>query len=70
MTYDEAMDDATTVSVADAIRELRRHDCEKWELQDRIGKRCFVDLSTGETFATVDDSGEVYSADILGWLGY
>lgn len=70
MTYDEAMDESTTISIDAAKRELARHDCEEWHMETRIGKFCFVDDCDGSTFASADENGEVFAADILGWLGY
>lgn len=64
MTYDEAIE--TQVSLAEALREIRKHGFEAHAMQDgRI-----VESATGETIASIDAMGAYSGADILAWLGY
>lgn len=73
MTIDEALDDATMITVDEAIAEIVAHDNnlgEDFDVAVVCGRHVLRDLDLNETIAAIDDNGEVHSADIMGWLGY
>lgn len=61
MTYEEAMDSTTLVSITDAMRELDNHGVIGDELA-----RFFVEVNT----AYVDGQHLYKSREVLEWLGY
>ena len=73
MTYDEATDNATMITVDEAIAEITAHDNnegEDFDVAVVCGRHVLRDLDLDETIAAIDDDGNVHSADVMGWLGY
>ena len=69
MDENEALDEATMVSVGEACTELAMHS-EEYFRAVRCGVICLVDRQTNDTIATVDTDGLVHSADVMKYLGY
>ena len=69
MSENEALDEATLVSVGEACTELALHSVEYF-VAVRCGVRCLIDIATNDTIAAVDTNGCVHSADVMHYLGY
>ena len=69
MSENEALDEATMVSVGEAGTELALHEVDYF-VAVRCGVRCLIDIVTNDTIATVDTNGCVHSAEIMHYLGY
>ncbi|KQZ46720.1 hypothetical protein ASD54_22230 [Rhizobium sp. Root149] len=65
MRYWEACE--AQVTVAEAIAECRRHQIVAVK---READAALIDQESGDVIAHVDEHGEYYGGDILGYLGY
>ena len=69
MDENEALDEATMVSVGEACTELAMHSVDYFRAV-RCGVDCLIDIVTNDTIATVDTDDLVHSADVMKYLGY
>lgn len=68
MDFETAMDPMTTISVADAKRELLSHGFPSYI--EGSFNHCHLYAEIEETMVCQVVDGEVYSSELLQWLGY
>ena len=67
LSHDEAMDEDTQVSVDKALQELGRHG---FGCDFEVDGIFYTSPEGWEELIAKENDGQVFSADVMGWLGY